>query len=303
MAHAVRLARRHRRTRGRHRWRRRREPPSQSRLAADGPEARDREVRCPARLRSGDARAEGARHRAARDALRALRVPLVAAGTPIGCRRRCVGVRRARRDRRRTSAARVRGDPRQRGTRPLDREDRRRADHVLRHRDDESRSDGGATRRPVVRRDAARGRVPAARAPLPGRARPARLRRDARAAASVVRGHVEAEARAEREVRPARDGEPRHRRAGRRARHAARVVRRREPQAARHGFDGDAPSRREDDLLRGSRRQGCEPHRLRPGEHRARDRVFRGGRRHHAAAASRARAAGRVGREARARLS
>ena len=52
---------------------------------------------------------------------------------------------------------------------------------LLRHRDDEPRSDGGAHRRPVLRRRAGPRLLHPARPPLPGRARSARAGRGARA--------------------------------------------------------------------------------------------------------------------------
>ena len=83
---------------------------------------------------------------------------------------------------------------------------------VLRHRDDEPRSDAGADRRTFVR-DRARARVlHPARASLSRRARPAAARRDARAARAVVRRSGAKEGRAERQVRPARARQPRPRR-------------------------------------------------------------------------------------------
>ena len=120
---------------------------------------------------------------------------------------------------------------------------------VLRHRDDQPRSDEGADRRPVVVGRARAGGVHPARAPLRGRARAAAMRRDARAARALVRRSRAQEARPERQVRPARARQSRRRARRRRARHAAPVLRARIAQAARHGQPRVAASRRQDDHL------------------------------------------------------
>ena len=229
----------------------------------------------------------------------------IAARAASGRRRPALG--RATRRRARGRAARafrnaLRSGARRGRARALARGDRRRRADLVRHGDDEPRSDAGAHRRRLALGRAGTRVLHPARSSLCGRARPARPRDDARAARAVARGSGQAQGRPEPEVRRARARERRPRARRRRARHAAAVLRARVAQAARHGQPRVAPPRREDDHVRRRDGQGRQPHRLRPGRRRPRDRVRGRGRRHHAAPAPRAVPADRGGREARLRV-
>ncbi len=291
-------------TRRRDQGRGRRQPATRARLAADGAQARHRQVRLPARRgrrHHDDARAEGRGSRGAARAVRPLRLQDVAARGRADRRDDEAGVggageqrgRVARAGRRRSdgaggrartatsSAATTRSSTR-RGARRMARRDRRRAADGVRYRDDVARLDAGvADRLVVLGRGRARG-LPAARAPVDRRRRPgaAAVRRDAREAEAVARGRVEEEGRPEPEVRPAGAREPRHRTRRHRARHAAAVVRARVASQPQPRGPRAAPSRRRGpDVVRGRLRQGREADRLRRGRDRPRDALRGRGRR------------------------
>ena len=213
--------------------------------------------------------AAGRRRRAAR-ALRALRVQELAARTSTTARRTLRRDRKRRRRRApgaettrkphpaaRPGAATLRDDPGHASARALARSDRARRAHVLRHRDDQPRSDAGADRRHLVRRRARARGLHSAGAPLCGRARHSSplepvLARLAPGSTIRPRKKLGQNVKYDQHVL-ANHGIGARRR---RARHAARVVRARVAQAARHGQPRLAPPRREDDQLRRGHRQG-----------------------------------------------
>ncbi len=313
MAQPVRHPGPRRRARRGHPGRGRREPAADHRLAAAGAAAADGQDRLRA---AGGARgaADGRRRRrTSARALPALRVQELAQG-PLGWGHRgCGRRRRDRRPRGPRRTARVRDGRAVAGRAPSpgsaalrDGARRGRAGALagaypglrprrVRHRDDEPRSACGADRRAVVRRRARPRVLHPACAPLSGGAGPVGERPRARAARPLVRRPSPCQAGAEREVRPARARQPRPGAGGYRPRHDARVLRAGIAQAARHGQPRVATPRREDDHLRGDRRQGSEGDRLRPGRRRDGGGVRGRGRRRHVAAARRAAPAARTG--------